>query len=1257
MGLLTEKIKYLDAWTSQDSVKLSYRDGDGRLRYETIEDYGRGGWYFYITMDDYECLGSEVISAFEDGTFYHRLEDCVRFVVEDKKWVRVHVNNKNLNDRYSTRADDRKKLKKLFENDGIKCFEADLKPHKRYCIDENIQVADNYKILYYDIEIDDRNPGIVIGRDKILTIAGVDQDGKEFFFHDENEETLLQAFHDHIRWDYDILVGYNSDNFDKPYILARYKEHFMDEAIGHFRYRSIHLDLMQIFIKRFAGESDITSWSLEFISRYFLGHGKLEGGPTFGNGRGYQFYLDEFQKFKEYNIMDARNLYDLNKVLHIVDQIILECQITGCFPSRVSISELLDCFILRSVRDKGIHFASIEFSENQIRCPKCNHVCQTDEPVEEIVGAVQCARCGENFEPNTDDDIAGAFVFDPVPGLHDNVYVFDYKALYPSIIRTWNIGPDTFLEPAEHDKINDLEQWHHYLKSANDQYYLSPERTISTIKSAVEKLLDLRKQYKTEMMTFEAGTENYKAFNAKQNAVKMLCNSMYGLMGYKYGRFYRKEIAEAITLGGQWLNKHTKVWFENKGHKVIYGDSVTEDRVFLCRSKASGQIFNISIGDIYNSSKCYQKLRGKEHKYDVPYQTISVSKTGDVEFKDIKSICRHETNKPVYRVYNNKGVTCVTEDHSLIDHNLERKTFRELDTLFSIKSKIGELGASHATRDVVDIYPYLKDEEITGFGNGVSKRFVVDGDYIYLESCKSGNRNSSRLRRYYEGSSLESLCRLLGLYVSEGSSSTPQTTSSRYMLSFSNDNQSVLAVIEADLYVIAEGLIFNTVKSSDKDNTYKTISGSQVMAEFFRIIGGQRSRGKYIIPFMFNLKREYQGIFLDWVIFGDGWREDDPKYSDRYRSEMFRYDTTSDRLMTDMCSLLSLNGFCYSLRYRQEKECWTICTSYNNRDKPVQFEQIEYSGPVYDLEVDDNHNFFDAAGFIGLHNTDSVFVRANNLKREDIDDLLTELHEFYDDALDEYFGIKEHFIELEYEKLFDRLLLIKKKNYVGSLVELDGKPVNKFVVKGLECIKRDTVPLGKKWQRELVELIIKGEQKASWYHKWVQERMDYFHSDGFDIENIIIRKKLTKHPNKYKTRNAHADIAKEMMSREMECYVGMSIPFIVIEDKPLKAVHPDWYEPGTASITYYWDRQIYSILQRVLDVAFPNEDWGGYSTKISAKRVTKRERFARWLKDPKKKRSEMLLKLNADKDLSKDDKRKLKKDAGIRVAKAKVYEG
>ena len=73
-------------------------------------------------------------------------------------------------------------------------------------------------------------------------------------------------------------------------------------------------------------------------------------------------------------------------------------------------------------------------------------------------------------------------------------------------------------------------------------------------------------------------------------------------------------------------------------------------------------------------------------------------------------------------------------------------------------------------------------------------------------------------------------------------------------------------------------------------------------------------------------------------------------------------------------------------------------------------------------------------------------------------------------------------------------------------------------------------------------------------------------------------------------------------------------------------------------------------------MAFPREDWGGYSTKSSARRVKKRDQFARWLKDPKKSRSVTVKKLNMDKVLSVADKRKMKKDAGIRVLKAKIYE-
>ena len=138
----------------------------------------------------------------------------------------------------------------------------------------------------------------------------------------------------------------------------------------------------------------------------------------------------------------------------------------------------------------------------------------------------------------------------------------------------------------------------------------------------------------------------------------------------------------------------------------------------------------------------------------------------------------------------------------------------------------------------------------------------------------------------------------------------------------------------------------------------------------------------------------------------------------------------------------------------------------------------------------------DSMGFIGLHNTDSVFV--TGIDRDELDDLLVELSEHFDEVLQEQFGCKEHFIELEYEKKFKRLLYIKKKNYVGQLVELDNKPTDKFIIKGLECIKRDTIPLAKKWQYELVQSIIKEDHTADYYAKWIEDRKSDFYANNFE---------------------------------------------------------------------------------------------------------------------------------------------------------------
>ena len=168
------------------------------------------------------------------------------------------------------------------------------------------------------------------------------------------------------------------------------EQNFLEDDVWFFKYRTMHIDMMDVFIKRYAGHSDITSWSLDFISKYFLGYGKVDA--QMGGGKGYKLYEENFAKFKEYNLQDAKILYDLNDKVGTVDQIILECQITGTFASQFSISEMLDNYILRSTRHKDIHFPSIEYSENQIRCPGCNQCVRRLDSREYQPQTLSCSR-------------------------------------------------------------------------------------------------------------------------------------------------------------------------------------------------------------------------------------------------------------------------------------------------------------------------------------------------------------------------------------------------------------------------------------------------------------------------------------------------------------------------------------------------------------------------------------------------------------------------------------------------------------------------------------------------------------------------------------------------------------------------------------------------------------------------------------------------------------------------------------------------
>ncbi|MCJ7552552.1 MAG: DNA polymerase II, partial [Ignavibacteriaceae bacterium] len=147
----------------------------------------------------------------------------------------------------------------------------------------------------------------------------------------------------------------------------------------------------------------------------------------------------------------------------------------------------------------------------------------------------------------TTEHAAGGYVLDPIPGIYDDVVVLDFKSLYPSIIQTFKIDPLSRLLSAK-DTITTPNEY----KFSSTQHFL-PE--------FIDQLMEQRAIAKKK---------NDKALS---QAIKILMNSFYGVMGSYGCRFYHPDLPTAITGTGKYLLLGSKVFLEKRGYKVVYGDT------------------------------------------------------------------------------------------------------------------------------------------------------------------------------------------------------------------------------------------------------------------------------------------------------------------------------------------------------------------------------------------------------------------------------------------------------------------------------------------------------------------------------------------------------------------------------------------------------------------------------------------------------------------------------------------------------------
>jgi DNA polymerase elongation subunit (family B) len=357
-----------------------------------------------------------------------------------------------------------------------------------------------------------------------------------------------------------IITGWNSNGFDIPYTYNRIRVVCGVETanrlspIGKVRYSDrleryvvagvSSLDYLELYRKFTYTQQP--NYRLDTIGRIEIGMGKVEYEGSLD-----KLFEEDLEKFIEYNLQDVKIIVELDKKKRLIELVRGICHIGHVpYEDYNMSSRFLEGTIVTYLHRKGIVV--------------------TDKPQVEI------GKAGEK----DDSKFTGAFVKEPIPGLYECVYSLDLQSLYPSIIMSLNISPETKVGYVRNYNVEqhirkeivayvveevgnstgaemDYDTFVQFLEensltvSSNGILYSNVKRGI--IPEILERWFEKRVEYKDLMKKYSKEGDSVKAtyYDQLQHIQKIFLNSMYGYLGLKTGRFYDVDNATAVTISGQ----------------------------------------------------------------------------------------------------------------------------------------------------------------------------------------------------------------------------------------------------------------------------------------------------------------------------------------------------------------------------------------------------------------------------------------------------------------------------------------------------------------------------------------------------------------------------------------------------------------------------------------------------------------------------------------------------------------------------------
>lgn len=429
------------------------------------------------------------------------------------------------------------------------------------------------RILSFDLEV--RNPdGMPNSKKDEIIMIGISSNfevekvistkGKELDFVEtvSSEEEMIKKFVEVVKNNnVDIIVGYNSDNFDFPYLKDRagiYNINLdfgMDGSGVKFLRRGyanaasfkglIHVDLYLV-MRRYIS---LDRYTLERVYFELFGEEKIE----VPGDRIYQFWDNGGEELT--NLFNY-SLDDVLSTLKIAEETLpLSLELT-----RIVGQPFFDLTRMATGQQAEWYLVRKAYEDNEL---------------------VPNKPTGGEFSSRRSESAVGGYVKEPEKGLHDNLVQFDFRSLYPSIIISKNVSPDVLLKKHLGDDYNIANYLYKEEEIDEDEnkFNISPEYDNKFAKtpkgfipSVIGNVISERLKIKRQMRETDDPTEK-RILKVQQDALKRLANTMYGIYGFSRFRWYSMECAESITAWGRDYIKETMKKSEEYGFKAIYADT------------------------------------------------------------------------------------------------------------------------------------------------------------------------------------------------------------------------------------------------------------------------------------------------------------------------------------------------------------------------------------------------------------------------------------------------------------------------------------------------------------------------------------------------------------------------------------------------------------------------------------------------------------------------------------------------------------